>query len=96
MEVNLSANPQLGAYGAEVSQYYWPSFRVLDISQCNVTEVGCCCAMFILTLLVVRYNPLSEVEKLVRQWHAPTRKLLDLRGVDNLPESMLDGLLYNA
>ena len=92
----MSANPQLGAYGAEVSQYSWASLRVLDTSQCNVTEADCCCAMPILTFLVVRNNPLSELEKLVRHWHAPTRKLLDLREVDNLPESLLDGLSYNA
>ena len=44
-ELYLSANPQLGAYGAEVSHYSWPSLRVLDMSQCNVTEAGCFCAM---------------------------------------------------
>ena len=36
------------------------------------------------------------MKKLVRQWHAPTRKLLDLREVDNLSESMLDSLSYTA
>ena len=62
-ELYLSANPQLGAYGAEVSHYSWPSLRVLDMSQCNVTEAGYFCAMPLLTRLALRNNPLSEVEK---------------------------------
>jgi len=78
-ELYLSANPQLSAYGAEVSQCSWPSLRVLDMSRCFS-------AMPILTRLALRNNPLSKVEKLVCQWHAPTRKFLDLRWVDNLPE----------
>ena len=90
------ADPQLGAYGAEVSQYSSPSIRMSDKSQFNVTEAGSYCAMLILTLLVARNTPLSEVEKVVRHWHAPPGKLLDLLEEDNLPKSLFDGFSYNA
>ena len=59
----FKANPQLGAYGAKVRQYFWASLRVLGTSQCNVKEADCCCAMPILIFLVARSNPLSELEK---------------------------------
>ena len=67
-----------------------------DISQFNVTEAGSYCAMLILTLLVARNSPLSEVEEVVRHWHAPTGKLLDLLEEDNLPKFVLEGCSYNT